>query len=84
MESGHLHIIYGKCTFAHQMPRAVCVILCLLYTCIQAPSIKYMPVTVAHDIHAVGIRARFGWEGFLEEVSLGGGGGGKRGSFKRR
>lgn len=65
-------------------------ILCLLSlhmypgTFYQIYENGYMPVTVAHDIRAVGIRARFGWEGFLEEVSLGGGGGGKRGSFKRR
>ena len=31
MECGHLQIIYVKCTFAFQMPRAVHVILCQLY-----------------------------------------------------
>lgn len=72
MECVHLQIIYVKCTFAFQMPRAVHVILCQLYICIYTHSIQYikmvMYLTISQCIYTVGIRARLGWESFVGEV----------------
>ena len=44
-----------------------------VYTGIFYPMYKsgYMSVAIYHGIYKVGIRARFGWEGFMEEVSFG-------------
>lgn len=66
-------LAHRLCPFASQMPRAVHVILCQLsfyvYRGMFCPMYKngYVSVTVNHGIYAVGIRARFHWEGFMEE-----------------
>lgn len=77
MECDHWHIIYGKRTFAYQMPRAVPVILCQLSLYMYVGTFYltykngYVSATVYSGICTVGIRARFGWENFVEQVSFG-------------